>query len=56
MSGKYNQKLHAKQSEKNAIKTTSNRGIQRPVEATWELIDIKTTNKITGLFKTIATE
>ena len=48
LSGKYNKKLldHAKQSTKDAFRTTSRRAIQETVEGTRDLIDKKTTNKI----------
>ena len=49
LSGKYSQKLldRAKQSAADALKTTSNRVIQKIPEATGDLIGSKTADKIT---------
>ena len=53
VSGKYNQKLlyHAKQSATDALKTTSNRAIQKTAEATGNLICNKIANRITKVSK-----
>ena len=49
LSGKYSQKLldDAKQSATDALKTFSKRVIQKPAEATFDLIDNKIANRIT---------
>ena len=54
LSDKYNQKLldHAKQSATNALKTNSKNVIRKIVEATGDLIDNKTANKVTKISKT----
>ena len=53
LSSKYSQKLPdiAKQSETDALKTSSKRVIQKTVEATGDLIVNKTVNKITRILK-----
>ena len=54
LSDKYSQKLldHAKQSATNALKTNSKNVIRKIVEATGDLIDNKTANKVTKISKT----
>ena len=53
MSGKSSKKLldHAKQSATNALKTASNRAIQKIAEVTGALIGNKIANKITKVSK-----
>ena len=53
VSGVYNKKLlyHAKQSATDALKTTSNRAIQKTAEATGKLICNKFANRITKVSK-----
>ena len=53
MSNRYSQKLvdSAKKSTTDAIKTASKRGIQKTAEATGDLIDNKTADKITSASK-----
>ena len=55
VSGKYNQKLlyHAKQSTTDALKTTSNKAIQKTAEATGNLICNKIANRITKVSKNL---
>ena len=49
VSGKYSQKLldHAKQSATDAVKTTSNKVIQKPADETGHLIGNKISDRIT---------
>ena len=53
MSGKYSQKVldNAKQSVTDALKTTSNRAIQKTAEATGDSIGVKIANRITKVSK-----
>ena len=53
VNSKYNQKFlyHAKLSAADVLKTTSKRAIQKTAEATSDLIDIKTDDKITKVSK-----
>ena len=53
LSGKYGQNIfdHAKQSETDAIKTSSKRVIQKTAEATVRLIGNKSANRITKVSK-----
>ena len=53
MSNKYSQKLvdTAKKSATDATKTASKRAIQKPAEATGDLVGIKIANKITSVSK-----
>ena len=53
LGGKYSQKFldHAKYSATDALKVTSKRVIQKPVEKTGDLIDIKISNRITKVPK-----
>ena len=53
VSGKYSQKLldHAKKSAADALKTASNRVIQKAVEATGDLIGNKIADRITKVYK-----
>ena len=55
LSGKYSQRLlvHAKQSATDVLKTASKRAIQKPAEATDDLIGNKTANKITKVLKNL---
>ena len=55
LSGKYRQKLldHATQSATDAFKTVSKRAIQKPAEATGDLIGSKITDRITKVSKTL---
>ena len=55
VSGKCNQKLlyHAKQSGTDALKTTSNKAIQKTAEATGNLICNKIANRITKVSKNL---
>ena len=58
LSSKYGQKLldSAKKSTTDAIKTASKSGIQKAAEATGDLIDNKTADKITSVSKKSATK
>ena len=53
LSSKYGQKLldSTKKSTTDAIKTASNRAIQKTAEATWDLISNKIVDKITSVSK-----
>ena len=53
MSGKYSQKFldHVKNSSTDALKTSSKTAIQKPAEATGDLIGNKISNKITKYSK-----
>ena len=57
LSGKYSHKNldHAKTSATDALKTSSNRVIQKTAEATGDLMDNKVANKITGVSKNFET-